>query len=267
MKPVLLDQSSMFKAGLALSVGMLVVFCSGYYTGLQKAVPGAGLGLNKTIALALPRPAHANTAEFEQPVPLIQAPGADIDVDSPDAGITAASVDDKHAFTQANTVDSVIKTTTDTIEQAAVKKTAVADPAELQLASLTVTPEVLVHTGKKAETTEPGDGDQQRAAAQLQNEAAAANDAQITDTATAEDARYTIQVGVFADSSNAMRKMNELESLNLSAYTNGYTNKRDELRFNVRFGYFNNKSSATSALSIFENSMAGNGYVARIRRN
>jgi hypothetical protein len=72
---------------------------------------------------------------------------------------------------------------------------------------------------------------------------------------------------VFADSQNAMRRMSELESQHLSAYTDGYTNKRNELRFNVRFGYFKDKSSALAALNSFEQNMSGSGYIASIRRN
>ena len=89
----------------------------------------------------------------------------------------------------------------------------------------------------------------------------------IADTATAEDARYTIQVGVFADADNALRRQAELEAQQLSAYINGYSTKRDELRFIVRFGYFRNKSGAVAALAHFENKMAGSGYVARVRKD
>ena len=54
MKPVLLDQKSIFKTGIMISLTMLVVFFSGYYIGHQKADSGKGMGLNKTMALALP---------------------------------------------------------------------------------------------------------------------------------------------------------------------------------------------------------------------
>ena len=65
---------------------------------------------------------------------------------------------------------------------------------------------------------------------------------------------------------NALRRLSELESLQLSAYVNEHTNKREEIRYTVRFGYFKNKSSALAALDVFEQNLSGSGYVARIRR-
>ena len=92
MTPILLDQTGIFRAGMAVSVTMLVVFFSGYYIGQQKADPGQGMELNKTIALALPGPAHADTTEYEAHIPRVQMPGAYIDVDSPDESTLAGSM-------------------------------------------------------------------------------------------------------------------------------------------------------------------------------
>lgn len=251
---------------------MLVVFFSGYYIGHQKAEPGRGLGLNKTIALALPRPAHAETTEYEPRIPRAQIPGAYIDVDSPQDG--AAGVETRQQtvaqeYKVKTEVESVIQQTTDIIEQPSAADTTTGQANQkLQLASLEMTPavfkkgnetDVIEQAADKQEITGPEQ--------QFSNRINSGNETDITDTASAEDARYTIQVGVFADSENAIRRMSELDSKNLSAYTDGYTNKRNELRFNVRFGYFKDKSSALAALNSFEQNMSGSGYIARIRRN
>lgn len=271
MTPILLDQASIFRAGVAVSFTMLVVFSSGYYIGHQKADSGKGMELDKTIALALPGPAHADTAEYGPQVPQAQIPGAYIDVDSPDE-TTAVINSRQQAVTQAHTgadVENVINETTSTIETPAVSEVkAVQDHQQLHLASLAVTPDVfktandtdVIH---KTDDQTINTGDNQQLSGGLEP----GDQAQIIDTATAEDARYTIQVGAFADSQNAIRRMSELESQNLSAYTDGYTNKRNQLRFNVRFGYFRDKSSALAALNSFEQSMSGSGYIARVRRN
>ena len=270
MTPILLDQTSIFRTGVAVSLAMLVVFSGGYYMGIQKAAPGSSLELNQTIALALPGPAHADTTEYEPHVPRAQMPGAYIDVDSPDeipADISSA----QQAVTQAHSagadVENVINETTNTIETSAVNDVA-AVQGQQQLASLAISTDAAtrhevtdvinktddqpVNTGGNQQPRESGDSGVA---------------AEIIDTANAEDARYTIQVGAFADSQNAIRRMSELESLNLSAYTDGYRNKHNEFRFNVRFGYFKDKSSALAALSRFEQNLSGSGYVARIRRN
>jgi len=271
MTPVLLDQRSIFRAGMAVSLTLLVVFFTGYYVGQQKADSGRGMGLNKTIALALPGPAHADTTEYEPHIPRAQLPGAYIDVDSPDA--TAAGISSKEqAVTQVHRaeaeVESVIKETTRIIEKSAASDVStVQGDRQLQLASLAITPYVF-EAGNDTDVINEADGDaidgdnQQRSGS-----IESGNQTEIIDTASAEDARYTIQVGVFADTENAIRRMSELESQYLSAYTDGYKNKRDQLRFNVRFGYFKDKSSAIAALSSFQQNMSGSGYVARIRRN
>lgn len=264
MTPVLLDQKSIFRAGMAVSFTMLVVFFSGYYVGHQKADSGKVMELNKTIALALPGPAHADTTEYEPHIPQLQVPGAYIDVDSPDE--TAAAINgEEQAATQAHSseteVQTVINETTRRIESPAASDVpTMQDNQQLHLASLAITPDVF-KTGNDTDVTNTGDDQLPGGSIESGSQAG------ILDTANAEDARYTIQVGAFADSQNAIRRMSELESQNLSAYTNGYRNKRDELRFNVRFGYFNNKSSALTALNGFQQNMSGSGYIVRIRRN
>jgi len=257
---------------MAVSVTMLVVFSSGYYIGHQKADPGKGMELNQTIALALPGPAHADTTEYEPHIPQAQIPGAYIDVDSPDE-TTAGFNSKQQAVTQAHSagadVENVINETTSTIGNSAISDvSAVQDNQQLHLASLAITADVSRKSGatdvvNKTDDQAINTGDNQ----QLSGSIESATHAKIIDTANAEDARYTIQVGAFADSQNAIRRMSELESQNLSAYTDGYTNKRNKLRFNVRFGYFKDKSSALTALNSFEQNMSGSGYVARIRRN
>ena len=248
MTPVLLDQRSIIKAGISVSLGMAVVFFCGYYIGQQKAVPGTGLELNKTIALALPRPAHADTAEYEPQLPQTIAPGADIDVDSADS--TTTGDESTLLVQQGNTEASVaaaIKDTTDTIEKTAMDNSIEKNSQPLQVA-LAPESSVVFDGGSEVPDSEqksPGGGQMQ------ENPAAPGELAGIVDTAAAEDARYTIQVGVFADADNALRRQSELEAQQLSSYINGYTNKRNQLRFNVRFGYFKNKSSAVAALSHF----------------
>lgn len=271
MKPLLLDQKSIFRAGITISLSMLVVFFSGYYIGHHKADSGKGMGLNKTMALALPRPAHADTAEYEPLIPQAQIPGANIDVDSPEnrvTGVVSKQQVDTHLHKAGAEVEAVIKETTDIIEiSASSDMSSGQDNQQLQLASLEITADVF-KPGNETDVINERDGKQLSAGdEQLKDSIEPDIQTEIIDTANAEDARYTIQVGVFADVENALRKQSELESQKLSAYIDEYTNKRDALRFNVRFGYFKDKSSALVALTSFEQSLSGSGYVTRISRN
>jgi cell division protein FtsN len=261
MAPVLLDQRSLLKAGIAITLVMSVVFFSGYYAGLNKAGTGNKMAFNKTMALALPKPAHADTTQYEPSAPQQHLPGAYIDVDSPDnteshiEGTTRPAVQISNA---GGNVESVIKQTTNNIEEADVKEAAaVHEDHQQQLASLSVAPAV----SSQADSHNTVADDTQSAVT------VTATKPPLLDTAGADDARYTIQVGVFADAENALRRKSELESQQLNAYINEYRNKRDEPRFNVRFGFFASKSGAVAALTRFEQDMSGSGYVTRIRRN
>ena len=147
------------------------------------------------------------------------------------------------------------------IEEAAVKDAAAEhEDHQPQLASLSLAPVELKRADSRSSVIAHGDDTQSV-------DTATATGSPLPDTATADDARYTIQVGVFADAENALRRKSELESQQLNAYINEYRNKRDEPRFNVRFGFFAGKSSAVAALTRFEQDMSGSGYVTRIRRN
>lgn len=266
MTPVLLDQRSLFKAGMSISLGMLVVFCCGYFVGHQKAASGDGIALNQTIALALPRPAHAETEAFEPQLPQDPGPGAEVDVDSPDGSEAGESVHAESAAVPLSTppgMDHENRQALNSIEAGAPAEAAETASSQLQLASLETAP--VIFDGAPAGIGGPGDTDVHDPGAG--QTAAAGNEstlAAIQDTAAAEDARYTIQVGAFADEQNALRRLSELEAQDLSAYIDEYTNKRQEIRYNVRFGYFNNRSSALAALERFEHSLSGSGYVARI---
>ena len=275
MAPLLLDHRSLFRAGLYLGLCGVLIFFGGYYTGYQKAAQNGDIAMSRTVALALPGVALADESKFEAQVPATMEPGADIDVDSPDnhvAEITHSHESDKdhvssdefsqnNESTGSNEMLTVNKQPVTTASSNKAKETSLSsskaasnsastitkvetDSPALQLASLTVTPEVLEST----------DG-------------AVAGDKQVIDTADASNARYTIQVGMYADIGNAERRVLELEQQQLSAYIDAYTNKQDKERFNVRFGYFNSMSSARKALAIYESEFSGNGYIASMRRN
>lgn len=259
MTPVLLDHKSIFRAGVTIAAGMAVVFSLGFYIGHQKAA-GTGVGFNKTIALALPKPAHADAAELEPRQPEAPSPGADIDVDSPDAMI---ATEDSAGTAPTGDAEAMAVAVSESSSGGVGQAVASQDSQPLQLASLGTTAALVDAEKQPAEPMRASTG----ADLQQHTGRASVDQAGIADTATAEDARYTIQVGVFADAENALRRQAELEAKKLSAYIDGYSNKRDELRFIVRFGYFRNKSGAVAALEHFENKMAGSGYVARVRRD
>lgn len=88
----------------------------------------------------------------------------------------------------------------------------------------------------------------------------------INDTASIDEAKYTIQVGYFSKKRNAENKVYSLLEDSLSGYSTTSINKEGETWYNVRFGYFGDKMSAASALKTYQQDYSGNGYVFKIRQ-
>ena len=74
-------------------------------------------------------------------------------------------------------------------------------------------------------------------------------------------AKYSIQVGFYGRLDNARKKVDKLQQENLDAYVSDYLNKNNEIRFNVRFGYFVDKSAANRALKTYNKNHKSDGYL------
>ena len=57
--------------------------------------------------------------------------------------------------------------------------------------------------------------------------------------------------------------MSLLQAKKYDAYVTDYTNKKNEIRYNVRFGYFSDKKSALETLARFKTSQNGDGYLVK----
>ena len=60
---------------------------------------------------------------------------------------------------------------------------------------------------------------------------------------------------------NAENMMKRLQAQRYEAYVSDYTNKKNEVRYNVRFGYFVDKKSAIAGLNKFKEEQKGDGYL------
>jgi cell division septation protein DedD len=74
-------------------------------------------------------------------------------------------------------------------------------------------------------------------------------------------AKYSIQVGMYGSLVNAEMMVEKLRIQNLHAYVSDYINKKNEVRFNVKFGYFPNKKIANTALNDYIDIQSGDGYL------
>lgn len=75
--------------------------------------------------------------------------------------------------------------------------------------------------------------------------------------------KYSVQVGMYGRLLNAENMMKMLQAQQYDAYVSDYTNKKNETRYNVRFGYFVDKKSAIAKLKEFKAAQKGDGYLVK----
>ena len=287
MSPVLLDHRNLKWIWLSVVLLSFLTFFGGYILGFEKS-NNKWMAKLDPMEITLPNAIISELIAVEQQTPEFEEPGASIDVDSVDEA-------DNNVVSVANNPDAY----TGVVEPVAIK-VAVIKSVKPVIESVRKRPSEEIRTVKvvaeessaKAiseinETTVQavgpvnvaviGETDQaplsivSEASGLLQNASEieplpeqAIEALAIIDDASEETARYSIQVGMYSDFNNAANKVEELLNLNLSAYLNQYQNRKDETRYNVRFGYFSSFSRGQQALDIYGKIFSDSGYVARI---
>ena len=79
-----------------------------------------------------------------------------------------------------------------------------------------------------------------------------------------EKIKYSVQVGVYGRLINAENMTRMLQAQQWDAYVSDYTNKKEELRYNVRLGYYTDKKTAIAALTEYKKSHKGEAYLVRL---
>ena len=289
MSPILLDHPKL--KWILMAVGLLVVmmFFGGYILGFEKS-NNKWIAQLEPVKMALPNADDTSLVVVEAQTPEFEEPGASIDVDSVDDT-------DNHALAVANNSDAYTGIIDSTVIKVAMAKPvklmidqAMKEPAEeistLKVVTENVSTEVNIVINDITEKAVVSDSiaaiNETRKALlaivsgidgspQNELEIAASSDAAnealtMVDDASEETGRYSIQVGMYSSAENAQAKVDQLLNANLNAYLRNYKNKKDEVRYNVRFGYFSSFKIGLKALNIYEKNFAGSGYVARIER-
>ena len=88
----------------------------------------------------------------------------------------------------------------------------------------------------------------------------------IIDNATKENAKYSIQVGLYGIKVNAERRVQGLINQKLSGHLTSFINNKGDTLYNVRFGYFLNKTSVDEALGIYQQKHTGEGYIIGLKQ-
>ena len=238
MAPILIDNRGLIKLGLISVITTVIVFAAGFLSGYQQATTFYAAG-NEVEILALPVPADLLETDLEPQLPDTILAGADIDVDQP------------HVESKANTKNSALESkvfTSSNNEKENITKQA---PTSNKTASIeesikeTVTSNSFQNeSGKSISTQEP-------------------DFIVVASLTSAElnNIKYSIQVGTYGRLLNAENMMRVLREQHIDAYVSDYTNSKNEIRYNVRFGYFVEKKSAKIALKNYINNQKGDGYL------
>jgi len=224
MTPILIGNRGIIKLGFLTIVIVAPVFFGGYLFGYEHARVQY-LTLSKIEPLALPVNVVGQISDIEQQRPEVVEAGEIIDVD------------------QADSVEIVIETSINEEQSRSHEDKEVASSEPEKLPIEIVASAVIKNISEQNKEN--------------------INKFELTiATDTIRDiANYTIQVGMYVRLDNAEAVVKKLQLNNLNAYVSDYVNKKSEMRYNARFGYFVDKKSASSALKSFRKNQNGDGYL------
>lgn len=247
MSPVLLDHRSLKRLGLSTVLALVIVFLSGYVVGFKKAEVKLASHI-ETLSIDVPVLVAATFADMEPQPPMLTEPGETIDVDSADderevsvrGVINVAQISPGEVIKKSPkiVVKNINPRIAHNVEQKGIEEKQIF-PAD---------------TSYPLAIGGPAESDPEQEIEQL-----------IQDTATEENAAYSVQVGMYGRLENAERIVEELIATDLSAYLTDYMNRKNEIRYNVRFGYFADRRSARGALATYEKELSGSGYIVRLQ--
>jgi len=225
MAPILIDNRDLLKLGFVSVLTIVLAFAGGVMFGYQQATMGYDHEINSMAeSSSLPEQKAISDIDIKQAPDIVNtAEKTDID-----------QIEPAKKSTDAKKSVAVISIKTEEKPNTVVKVNAVKEKAEKEKASA-----VNVTKDKKTAT--------------LPATSAVASDN--------NKIKYSIQVAVYGRLNNAENMMKKLQAQNLDAYVSDYLNKKNKLRFNVRFGYFKDKKTALKALSDYINIQKGDGYL------
>ena len=280
MAPILIDNRGLIKLGLISVLTTVFVFAAGFFSGYQQATTFFAAG-SEVKTLALPEPAVLLESEVEPKLPDTIVAGAEIDVDRPQLESKANT---KNSAVEAKASVSLNK------EKVSKTKTSAAPaskkPASEKAISSAQTGKPTNKVSNKVSSEDKNSINKENllsnkqsikespvkeklTSTALENESAqsvATSEADLIVLASLTSAelnniKYSIQVGTYRRLVNAENMMRMLQAQYLDAYVSDYTSKKNENRYNVRFGYFVDKKSARTALDNYIKSQKGDGYL------
>jgi cell division septation protein DedD len=262
---------------------LVVVFGSGFITGYQKAVVQQ-LALTQNRGIELPvagvEQADASAMVLAAQPPVIEEAGASIDVDNPDMVSPIAQTPLELVDVSLIADETTQTTTSNNIATLSLNTDATPKSHDQKVKAKSVTAENIASAKVLSNRTARPIKASSRKTVALKNvsmtidgtanrssEAVKASElsSEIIEVSKLA-ARYSIQVGMYGRRVNASNLVVMLDAQGLNAYISEYLNKKQQLRYNVRFGYFENKHTALKGLKHYSETMEGSGYLVRLKQ-
>jgi cell division septation protein DedD len=247
MAPLLIDSRDQLKLVFISALTVFLVFASGFFIGHQRASVFYQAG---SVVQSLPLPEQLATSEsvIDAHLPEKIEAGEDIDVDQPEAIIANTDTD-------TSIEPEVIKKAADLQKSDNIDATQIKTEQQRTVAQ--------ENESLMSSRAEHNDGVYKRSDKQ---HSGSQEGLRVTAVYTQDELskiKYSIQVGVYGRLLNAENMMETLQAQKYQAYITNYTNKKNAIRYNVRYGYFSDKKSAISSLEKFKADQRGDGYLVR----
>ncbi len=234
MAPILIDNRGLIKLGLISLLTVLAVFSAGYFSGYQKASVFY-TATSEIENLVLPELNLVDISSTDSHSPEVILAGEEIDVDQPVVTpvLDVQNQNNKKDVAVINTANSLIMSPKKSVEINS---------------SFEVVPQV------STESIQTSSADDK------------ANDIKKVDVSSLTDdeinkIKYSVQVGMYGNLINAENMVKILQAQQFDAYVVDYKNKKNEVRYNVRFGYFADKQAAITGLKRYKDVEKSDGYL------
>lgn len=267
MAPILIDSRDVLKLGFISMLVMILSFTGGFLFGHQRATVFYQTG-SDIQSLSLPDQLFTREGIVDSQGPSIIEAGEEIDVDQPEIKMQATNSSSNVMAAPVETSAVVTVTTSENKEIPAIQKNTVTTITEVsKVEQLTESNEnnleVKIQSTKSVKNKDDRSTKDNSSSA---NESISSAEASIITAFTSDELKkikYSIQVGMYGRLMNAENMMKMLQAQQFDAYVTDYTNRKNEIRYNVRFGYFSDKKSAIASLDRFKTSQKGDGYLVK----
>ena len=259
MAPILIDSRDLMKLGFVSALTIFFVFAAGFFSGHQRA-ESFYLAGSEPEPLSLPEKIASIESNITSQIPEIMDAGEEIDVDQPEPKSNEIAVN-KGNTKISNTEDDDSPLQADNQFDDApilVKPRINIESENVNVVDVKTSLNIINEVdSSKSFKNKVSDNN-----ADVVEEYQAVVVSELTPDEL-DKIKYSIQVGMYGSLINAENMMGILQEQQFNAYVSDYTNKKNEVRYNVRFGYYTDKKAALSALGKYKKNQNGDGYLVK----